>query len=307
MKWDYQCIICGHKDYSVPVEGIRDWEYGFDGSFAYHECLNCKSIQIHPFPSIADLIEAYKIDYHGFTSPSQKGAVYTILYDLVDMLATREIRQYLNTDSKVLDVGCGIGLFLSKLKSMGLHNIEGIDFSETAVTALRAKGIPCYHGTFTDFEKKQGFYDALVMKNYLEHTLNPLEELIKARFILKDDGVLFGELPNFDSCDRILFGRYWGGNHVPRHTFQFNADNLTRLFRNAGFSKIEVQYPLNTSHFALSIQNYFQRNRTDLKNNKALEHGRAKYYSLFMVSLVPVNIICKFMRKTGFIEFCARP
>lgn len=307
MNCEYQCKICDYNKYTTLVEGIKDWEYGFEGNYAYNECQNCKSIQIHPFPSIDDLIEAYKIDYHGFTSPSQKGSVYTMLYELVDMLATREIKKYLHADSKVLDIGCGIGLFLSKLKSMGLHGIEGIDFSETAVKAVRAQGIQCYHGTFAEFDKKQGFYDALVMKNYLEHTLNPLEELIKARFILKDDGVLFGELPNFDSCDRWLFGRYWGGNHVPRHTFQFNAENLRSLFRKAGFSRIEMQYPLNTSHFALSIQNYFQRNRTDLKNNNALEHGRAKYYSLFMVSLVPVNIFCKFMRKTGFMEFYARP
>lgn len=307
MDQQYKCKICGRGEYKNIVEDIKDWEYGYDGLFSYRQCTGCDSIQIYPFPTLDDLVEAYKIDYHGFAEPAQKGALYSLLYKLVERLSMRDIGKYVNTDSRVLDVGCGIGLFLSKLNSMGLNNIEGIDFSEVAVKSVQSKGIGCCRGTFIDIQKEERYYDVIVMNNYLEHTLNPLEELKKARVLLKDAGVLLGELPNFDSCDRLLFGRYWGGNHVPRHTFQFNADNLTNLLKRAGFSKIEVRYPLNTSHFALSLQNYFQRNRPDLKNNENLKHGRARYYSLLMMTLIPFSLLCMFMKKTGFMKFCARP
>ncbi|MFH0791011.1 MAG: class I SAM-dependent methyltransferase [Candidatus Omnitrophota bacterium] len=306
MDYQYKCKICGYNDYKSISSNIKDWEYGFDGEFSYYQCASCFSIQIHPFPDINDLIEAYKVDYHGFVSSTQKGAVYSILYKIVEWLAVNKIRKYISVDSKVLDVGCGIGLFLARLKSMGLSHIEGIDFSREAVAAVAAQGINCYSGTFIDFKKDKQYYDVIVMNNYLEHTLNPLEELKKARFLLKDEGVLMCELPNFNSWDRFLFGKYWGGNHVPRHTFQFNRDNLTKLINHAGFTRINIKYPLNTSHFALSIQNFFQRNCKDFKNNKKLKHGRDKYYAVYMLALIPVNILCILARKTGFMKICAR-
>lgn len=305
MEFTYNCKICSGADFTVIIDNIRDWEYGFEGSYEYRKCSKCSSIQVHPFPSIQDLIESYNVDYHGFALPRQKGMLYSAFYKISEWITAREIRNIVHKKSSVLDVGCGIGLFLRKLKAMGFHKIEGIDFSEKAVNAVNESGITCHKTTFIDFEKEDRFYDLIVMNNYLEHTLNPLNELRKARALLKNKGALLGEVPNFDSLDRLLFGRYWGGNHVPRHTFQFNALNLKSLLEQAGFKAVKISYPLNTSHFALSFQNVFQRNRADLRNNASLVHGRNRYHSLFMMGLVPANGFCVLLKKAGFIRFNA--
>lgn len=299
------CKICGSPDHVVVIDNIRDWEYGVDGRYQYRKCLNCSLVQIHPFPTIEKLIEAYNVDYHGFAVPAEKGVLYTSLYKLVEWIAAKEIKKQIHKDAHVLDVGCGIGLFLNMLKSHGYQNIEGIDFSSRAVAAVNKSGITCHLGTFLDLKKEDSTYDLIAMNNYLEHTMSPLEELKKAWSLLRDGGVLSGEVPNFNSCDRFLFGRYWGGNHVPRHTFQFTAVTLTALLKQAGFRKVNVHYPLNTSHFALSIQNWLQRRCPDMKNNKKLIHGRSKYYSLYMMALVPINILCVVFKKTGFMRFKA--
>ena len=307
MNYQYYCRICSGNKYLTIVDNIRDWEYGFNGSYESRKCLRCSSVQIHPFPEIQDLIEAYKVDYHGFAAPAEKGALYSFLFKIIERITGREINKVLHKNSHVLDVGCGIGLFLNKLRALGYYNIEGIDFSEKAVAVVKKNGIKCHLGTFLDLTKEEKSYDLIVMNNYLEHTLNPLKELMKARSLLKDNGLLIGELPNFDSCDRLLFGRYWGGNHVPRHTFQFDSELLSSLMGQAGFKTTKILYPLNTSHFALSIQNAFQRNRRDLRNNEKLVHGRNRYYSLYMIGLVPINIICVLLKKTGFMRFHATP
>lgn len=303
----YNCKVCGAPEFKVIISNIKDWEYGFEGSYEYRKCLKCNSIQIHPFPSIYDLVESYKVDYHGFAPPTEKGALYSFFFKIIEWKTSREIKSFIHPGSNVLDVGCGIGLFLKKLKIMGFYNLEGIDFSEKAVKIVNEDGIMCHLGTFVDFVKEDRSYDLIVMNNYLEHTINPLRELKKARALLKDKGVLFGEIPNFDSLDRIIFGRFWGGNHVPRHTFQFNARNLKETLKQAGFKKIKIKYPLNTSHFALSIQNVFQKNNADLKNNVNLAHGRDKHYSLYMLGLLPVNMVCVLLKKTGFMKFYASP
>lgn len=304
--YGYSCRICGNTETHTLVKGIKDWEYGYSGHYCYKRCLGCGSIQIHPFPALEDLMDAYKVDYHGFAEPARKGIVYKLLYRLSEKSTMGELKKIIGAGSKILDVGCGIGLFLSRLKSMGINDIEGIDFSEFAVEHVKSRGIGCFRGTFMEFDGKAGSYDMISMNNYLEHTLNPLDELKKARKLLKDGALLYGELPNFTAFDNVLFGKYWGGNHVPRHTFQFSPGNLRKLLDMAGFARVEIKYPLNTSHFALSVQNYMQRNRADLKNNDGLIHGRAWYYYPTMIGLVPAHVLLKIAGKTGFMKFYAR-
>lgn len=307
MNAPYYCRICNSNEWLALVDNIRDWEYGYEGSYEYRKCLHCDSVQIHPFPSLRNLVEAYNVNYHGFALPTEKGVLYSCLYKIVEWNTMREIKRILHKDSHVLDVGCGIGIFLNNLKSFGYNEIEGVDFSEKAVAAVNKSGIKCHLGTFLDLKKEDSRYNLISMNNYLEHTLSPLEELIKVKSLIKDDGVLLGEVPNFNSCDRVIFGRYWGGNHVPRHTFQFSAATLKSLLKKAGFNTVKINYPLNTSHFALSIQNVLQRKCADLKNNTKLVHGRSKYYSLYMLALIPINFFCVMLKKTGFMRFYASP
>lgn len=301
------CRVCSRELSAAEVSGIRDWEYGFPGEFAYRPCPGCGVRQLYPFPDLDDLREAYRIDYHGHAEPGQKGLIYSLLFRTLERMEQTRLRQLVAGGASVLDVGCGIGLFLEKLRALGAANLAGIDFNEHAVQSVRAKGIACHQGTFLDFPAEPASFDVVVMSNYLEHTLNPGQELAQARRLLRPNGVLLGEMPNFRSIDRAIFGRYWGGNHVPRHTFQFTPSVVKSFLNQAGFSRVRLVYPLNTSHFALSVQNLFQRNIQDLRHNNALKHGRAKYYSTLLLALIPFNLLAILIKRTGFIRFEARP
>lgn len=301
------CRVCGEHLSQAEVTGIRDWEYGFPGEFAYRLCPSCGVRQIFPFPDLDDLREAYRMDYHGHAEPGQKGLLYSLLFRALERKEQARLSLLVTGGASVLDVGCGIGLFLEKLRSLGATNLTGIDFSERAVGAVRARGITCHQGTFLDFPAEAGSFDVVVMNNYLEHTMNPAQELEQARRVLRPGGVLVGELPNFNSLDRALFGRFWGGNHVPRHTFQLDPKVLRTFLNQAGFSQVRLCFPLNTSHFALSVQNLLQRSAPNLRHNPALRHGRAVYYSALLLALIPVNALAVLLRRTGFLTFEARP
>lgn len=301
------CRACGATLAPAEVSGIRDWEYGFPGEFAYRPCPGCGVRQLFPFPDLDDLREAYRMDYHGHAEPGQKGLLYSLLFRALERTEQARLSALVAGGARVLDVGCGIGLFLAKLRALGAADLMGIDFSERAAQAVRARGIPCHQGTFQDFPAEGGSFDVVVMNNYLEHTLNPAAELEQARRLLRPGGVLVGELPNFDSLDRALFGRFWGGNHVPRHTFQFGPRELRAFLSRAGFSRVRLGYPLNTSHFALSVQNLLQRNAADLRANPALRHGRAGYYAALLLALIPLSAVAVLARRTGFLTFEARP
>jgi SAM-dependent methyltransferase len=302
----YRCNYCGQTEASTVSEGIRDWEYGVEGNYAYLRCANCHGVQLAPFPGLDDLRKAYDIEYHGYATGEKRGALFSMLYGAKEALFQRQMNQLVKPSSKVLDVGCGAGEFLLSMQALGLDQLEGIDFSQEMIDSLTQRGIKGFCGTFPDFNGAVGSYDLISMNNYLEHTLEPATELDQAMTLLQPGGHLVGEVPGFDSWERQLFGRYWGGNHVPRHTYQFGPRFLRQLLAQCGYHDIRISHQLNTSHWALSVQNYLQRNRADLRNNPAIDHGRSRYYVPLLLLFIPINVVCVLMRKSGCLKFSAR-
>ena len=305
-KSDFECNYCQQVHFDIASQRIRDWEYGVDGEYAYYQCTSCKGVQLHPFPDLEDLKRAYDIEYHGYATGEKRGLLFSLLYTIKENLFRRQMSRLVSPDSRVLDVGCGAGEFLLNMKSLGVKSLEGIDFSEDMTASLQRQGIPAYCGTFPDFSGVEGSYDLISMNNYLEHTVDPKQELDKSLTLLAPGAFLVGEVPGFDSWERRIFSRFWGGNHVPRHTYQFNADFLQQLLLNSGFEDVHISHQLNTSHWALSVQNYMQRNVVNLRDNPAITHGRSRYYVPLLLLFIPINIICVLMKKSGCIKFSAR-
>jgi SAM-dependent methyltransferase len=302
----FQCRVCGGQASQLETAKIRDWEFGADGIYDYRRCLDCGIVQLDPFPTIQNLIDAYPDHYSAFTEQSkQKGVIYEMLYSISFKLLKRRLSNLIPRGAKLLDVGCGNGEFLALLKPLGAEQLDGIDFSEKAVELASRKGVRAFCGLFTEFPGEEDHYDVIFMNNYLEHTLNPLQELIKAKQLLKPGGSLVGELPNFDSLDRKIFKRFWGGNHVPRHTFQFDASHLSKMLVAVGFEEIQIDQELNTSHIAISIQNWLQRHVKDLRKNPHLKYGRMRYYNLLLLMFIPLNAIFVLLKQSGIVKFKA--
>lgn len=305
MKSDQDCRICGGTEWGVEISSIRDWEYGKEGVYRYRRCTQCRIVQIDPFPSIEDLINAYRVDYHGYANASDKGAIYQALGWANDWFFRNRLKRVVPPGAVVLDLGCGTAAFLEQIRSLGAATVEGIDFSEQAAAATARRGIMVFQGVFRDFDRPDGTYDVIFANNYLEHTVDPLAEIIKCKRLLKKGGGLLGEVPNFDSIDRRIFGRFWGGNHVPRHTFQFDPPSLCGLLKRAGFKEVTIDCQLNTAHLALSVQNLLQSRRVDLRSNTALRHGRASYYGMLLLGFLPLNALLWVLGKSGVMKFQA--
>ena len=108
-----------------------------------------------------------------------------------------ELAEIKSTD-KVLEVGCGAGHILEKIKKGDLY---GIDISDIQIQrASKRLGdkvkLSKAPGEKIPFEDK--FFDKILCSEVVEHVLDPREVLKEMSRVLKDDGILSLSIPNED-------------------------------------------------------------------------------------------------------------
>lgn len=291
------CPLCKSNQQKL-FSDLKDLEYHCGESFNFCKCTNCSFVWLSPTPSQESLNSFYPSNYHGFNT--QSNYVIKILYKLVNYFRIKKYSSFLkNPNSNLLDVGCADANYFDILKKILPHvHCTGIENNQEIVSIAREYGRNVILGTIDDLDQSLK-YDLIIMNNLIEHVRNPIQELRKAGSLLKSDGVIFIETPNTDSWDFNLFKKYWGGLHTPRHTFLFNPRSTNALCKLTKLKIEKILFPINTDHWALSVQNLFQSKKIF---NSNLKNGRTWYFKYLLFIFIPINLIQKFLGKTGSME-----
>jgi SAM-dependent methyltransferase len=285
-----KCQICDNQVTDF-IFGVKDYEYGVPGEWSYVKCDSCDVMQLCPFPdSYDDICLYYPKNYHKFS----KSKLYRVLNDLILKIRVSRIKLPDVNDIGVIDIGAGDLRFLIALsEKFNIKKSIGIDLSYEE--SLK-NNIHCTSEPFLKCSIESNFYHAVFMNNYLEHTLNPLEELKKAYSVLKPGGKIYGVLPNFDSWDRKIFGRYWGGMHTPRHLYHFTPSSLRNFLVLAAFSKIKIKNEIQPGHISISINNY-------ILEKLSLKGPRVPFMSLLTLLMLPFSTLFLLFSKNGAMSF----
>ncbi|MBP9191704.1 MAG: class I SAM-dependent methyltransferase [Ignavibacteria bacterium] len=99
---------------------------------------------------------------------------------------------------KILEVGCGAGHILEKVRKGKLY---GIDISEIQIERTKKR-----MGDKVELKKAPGenipyedkFFDKILCSEVIEHVIDPREVLKEISRVLKDDGILSLSIPNED-------------------------------------------------------------------------------------------------------------
>jgi 2-polyprenyl-3-methyl-5-hydroxy-6-metoxy-1,4-benzoquinol methylase len=291
------CKICNRKSQKI-FSNLKDLEYDCGKTFNFSKCTNCSFVWLNPTPSQECLNSFYPSNYHGFNT--QSNFIIKNLYKLVNYLRIKKYLAFLKKpNSNLLDVGCADANYFDTLNKISPHvHCTGVENNQEIVSKAREYGRNVKLGTIDDLDQSLK-YDLIIMNNLIEHVRDPVQELIKARSLLKDDGVIFIETPNTDSWDFKLFKKYWGGLHTPRHTFLFNPISTYSLCKLTKLKVEKFLFPINTDHWALSFQNLFQSKKL---LNSNLKNGRTWYFKYLLFLFIPINLIQKILGKTGSME-----
>lgn len=148
------------------------------------------------------------------------------------------IKQYFDTSYRgsAIDIGCSIAYTLSLLKSDG-WDVIGIDPSDWCVGKSKELfGVHVKKG-FLDQDTKRhlGKKDVVIFSHVLEHLIDPGHALRLSGEILKDDGLIYVEVPNFKEHNNLT------GYFTFEHINFFSTVSITNIAQANGFRVCEMK------------------------------------------------------------------
>lgn len=153
------------------------------------------------------------------------------------------LRRSCLSGKKVLDVGCGTGLFM-QVASESSFEVWGHEISQGMASEARKRCDPSrvIVKDLAEFSGEQEF-DAVTLWHVFEHMPDPEAALREIHRILRDDGVLILEVPSAESLSLRLFRSSYTGLLVPEHLFFWSEASLRQILARQGFMVVHTVYP----------------------------------------------------------------
>ncbi|MFO8112967.1 MAG: class I SAM-dependent methyltransferase, partial [Desulfosalsimonadaceae bacterium] len=103
---------------------------------------------------------------------------------------------------RIFDIECGPVFFLMPIEE-GNWQSEGVEVSEAAVKyAEEVVKVKVHHGKLEDINFSPESFDAVVLLDTLEHLSHPLQTVRRCHDLLKENGVLILNTPDYNSLSR---------------------------------------------------------------------------------------------------------
>lgn len=267
------CPACGALDRKILHEELTDRVFfTAPGKWSMYQCKSCASAYLDPRPTVESIGLAYQryITHDAVPSYDSLGWFEKIRYRLANgyrnhRYGTRDVpasilgiiaasmspkgraiidagMRHLPSKTgggRLLDIGCGNGVFLSRAEHAG-WDVVGLDVDSKAVETARCLGLDVRLGGIESMDATDPF-DIITLAHVIEHVHHPLEVLRTCNQLLRPDGFLWIETPNIGALGHRLFGDNWRGLEPPRHLIIFNLQSMYNTLNAAGFTKIEIQ------------------------------------------------------------------
>ncbi len=284
------CVLCGEPGTPLHTQ-LSDRLFDATGTWSLLSCTGCSLVWLDPRPE--NPLELYDRYYtHGREGdpetssllrravnrgipaarmgyPAAPGAppLERWLGQLLSWIGPlREIAEHgvmwlpVSRRGRLLDVGCGSGLFLERMRDFGWQ-VAGVEpdapAASAAVQRLGDDALVVAH--LDDPALASESFDAVSMSHVIEHVPDPIGTLSKCRELLAPAGTLVCVTPNTRSLGVRSFGANWLHWDPPRHLNLFDPASLERTIREAGLEVERVATPGSTAHFVWQASSLIER------------------------------------------------
>jgi 2-polyprenyl-3-methyl-5-hydroxy-6-metoxy-1,4-benzoquinol methylase len=221
------------------------------------ECLDCSLVFVHPHPD-PDFIAAHynKSYYDDWMNEQASRRVY--------MWAKRldKIEQF-RKGGRLLDVGCGEGLFLQAALHRGWQ-VDGTELSSYAAqVASDLLGVKIFCCDLNDAPYPMQAFDVITVWHVLEHVRDPMAYLLKIRSLLKSGGLLILAVPNVHNYLMRIAYRIARGHKMTLfspddrelHLYHFSPQTIKSYLQKADLECLHFSPDLGIVHVPKKILN----------------------------------------------------
>jgi len=235
-----KCPICNSEDINKKYKNIDG--YKTNRKFDIDKCENCGVCFTNPFLSASEYSNYHKTHQVAFNGSGDE--------ETIDEYIKNKEEQWLKLGYKyrieriisikpgvkrLLDIGCGAGLYLDYLKNKG-YSVEGIELSPWGYNIAKNKlGLKVHNDLIENLEPPKVKFDVITLYDVIEHTTNPNTFLQEIKKWLKKDGLMIINVPNIDSKISKHAGKYWNKLSPPDHTLHFNEKSISYLLNKNGY------------------------------------------------------------------------
>jgi SAM-dependent methyltransferase len=260
------CRICGNSIDNEIFEA-KEMMIGLRERFRYLKCRECGCLMIIDPPP--DLTPYYPNDYYSMITDlparSRLRSLLSRVRDgslvngkglfgrfLASIFPIESLKYYsgIPLTTRILDVGCGRGDLLYRLKETGFSNLLGIDPFIPADIHY-PNGLTIEKKTLADINSQ---WEIITYHHSFEHISDPQSEIIKISEHLVTGGLCILRIPFADSFAWENYGTDWVQLDAPRHYFLFTHKSLDYLLRDAGLALEKIESDSDEFQFLGSEQ-----------------------------------------------------
>ena len=247
------CRVCSGA--TSPALRAREMLFGTREPFDYVECRNCGCVQRASLPVAAQ--EAYRSDYYTQLQAVRPGRIGGLCgaraawtrfrlgaggfrrlvsgrrYGRMDWFR----RTQTGLDDAILDVGCGSGRLLARMRADGFRSLVGLDPG----LSPDVKDLSGLRWTRDLVEQHSGRYRLVMAHHSFEHMDDPRNALQAMAALVEPGGFVLLRVPRADSWAYRHYGADWCQLDAPRHAHLLTRKSIEILCAGAGLRIAHVE------------------------------------------------------------------
>jgi len=268
------CPLCGGEG-GFLYRALLDWASGVQGNWGIRGCSDCGTAWLDPQPVPEDIGKLYPSRYYThevmprtrFDNLREAISQHVLVRMGYPVQRSKALLPRLLSRTRasaraatlgvmdlppleggtLLDVGCGNGHFLLRMRSLGWR-VAGVDPDPASIALCQSHGLQAFHGSVSAIPNTD-FYDAITLGHVIEHAPDPIELLRECKKRLRPGtGRLVITTPNIHSFGHWWFGKYWFALEVPRHLNIFSRGSLSQCVERAELRVISSSTETRMAH-----------------------------------------------------------
>lgn len=222
MKKNYRttCSICGSENISDAY---------LKNGFTICHCHECLSFFVKDTISKDSLSVYYQDATDEFVYDEANVKFLDFYFHRLRTLIENEIPN----KGKILDIGCSSGYFLDVMEGWQCFGNEISPMQAVLAKQKHGDNIQCCD--FEDYISQEDFFDVITLQDCLDHFIDPVATIDKARKLLKKDGVLIVKVHNIGCLWAKLTKENFYAIIPPYHLQYFTTNSLCKMLTKFNF------------------------------------------------------------------------